>query len=256
MPALSFDLKDKSVLVTGASRGIGKAIALALGSEGACVGVTFTGSSETSKSNAAAVCADIKARGGRALPISLDVSNEDQVAAAVDGMVKEFGGLYGLVNNAGVAIDQLMMRYKADDWDKLMNTNLKGAFLVAKACLRPMLRAGGASIVNMSSVVGEMGNAGQVPYSASKAGLIGLTKSMAREYGSKMIRVNAVAPGFIETDMTHAMTDDAKAKMFASIPLNKLGSPDDIAFGTLYLLSPCSKYVTGHVLDINGGLYM
>lgn len=256
MPRLSFDLNEKPILVTGASRGIGRGIAEALGAEGAFVGVTYTGSSPSSESNAAAVCEAIKSAGGRAMALAFDVSKEDQVEEAVAKFTKEFGGLYGLVNNAGVAIDNLLMRYKASDWDRLFEINLKGTFLVTKACLKPLLRAGGSSIVNMSSVVGEMGNAGQAPYSASKAALLGFTKSLAKEYGSRKLRVNAVAPGFIETDMTHALGPDQKAKLVDAIPLQSLGNSWDIASGTLFLLSPLSRYVTGHVLDINGGMYM
>lgn len=256
MPAPSFDLKEKAILVTGASRGIGASIAQRLGEAGAWVGVTYTGSSEKSAASAREVCGKIESSGGRALAIALDVGQEEQVAAAVDGFVKHFGRMDGLVNNAGVAIDQLVMRYKSDDWTKLMDINLKGAFLMSKAALRPLMKAGGGSIVMMSSVVGEMGNAGQVPYSASKAGLIGMTKSLAREVGSRQIRVNAIAPGFIETDMTHALNDTQKAALTGNIPLERLGSADDVAFGTLYLLSSLSRYVTGQVLNINGGLYM
>jgi 3-oxoacyl-[acyl-carrier protein] reductase len=161
------------------------------------------------------------------------------------------------VNNAGVAIDQLTLRYKSEDWDKLMSINLKGAFLMSKAALRPMMKQdNGASIVNMSSVVGEMGNAGQAVYSASKAGLIGMTKSMAREFASRQIRVNAIAPGFIDTEMTQALTEEQRTKLSSEIPLQSLGTVEDIAVGTCFLLSPLSRYVTGQVLSINGGLYM
>jgi 3-oxoacyl-[acyl-carrier protein] reductase len=172
-------------------------------------------------------------------------------------MVKEFGGLYGLVNNAGVAIDQLTLRYKSEDWDKLMGINLKGTFMLSKAALRPMMKSeDGASIVNMSSVVGLMGNAGQAVYAASKAGLIGMSKSLAREFASRQIRVNCVAPGFIDTDMTRALSEEQRQNLSKEIPLNYLGSVEDVAHGTLYLLSPLSRYVTGQVLSINGGLYM
>jgi 3-oxoacyl-[acyl-carrier protein] reductase len=251
-----FELTGKAILVTGSTRGIGKAIALKLGAAKAHVGVTFTGTSAASEENAKQVCEEIIRSGGKAHAYRLDVSNEAQVSEVVDAFTKEAGGLYGLVNNAGITVDNLMMRYKVDDWNKVLDTNLKGAFLVSKAALRPLMKAGGSSIVNMSSVVGEMGNAGQVAYSASKAGLIGMTKSMAREYGGKKLRVNCIAPGFIETDMTHALGEGQKETLLSGIALGQLGQVDDIAWGCLYLLSGVSRYVTGQVLSINGGLYM
>jgi 3-oxoacyl-[acyl-carrier protein] reductase len=250
----SFELQGKSIIVTGATRGIGAGIAVRLGEEGANVGVTYT--SDKSEALARGICEKIEAAGGKAMALLLDVSKEEQVAAALDSFLKTFGRLDGLVNNAGIAIDQLIMRYKSDDWDRLMDINLKGAFLMSKAAVRPLLKAGGGSIVNLSSVVGQMGNAGQVPYSASKAGLIGMTKSLAKELGSRQIRVNAIAPGFIETDMTHALNEEQKKAIVEGIPLQALGSVDDVAFGCLYLLSPLSRYITGQVLNINGGLYM
>ena len=257
MSNLNWGLEGKSILVTGSNRGIGKGIVTELAKAGASVGVTYSGSSPESEAKAHALCKDLVALGGRAIAISVNVADEDQCKAAVDRMVKEFGGLYGLVNNAGVAIDQLTLRYKVDDWDKLMSINLKGAFLMSKAALRPMMKhEGGASIVNMSSVVGEMGNAGQAAYAASKAGLVGMTKSLAREFASRQLRVNAIAPGFIDTEMTQSLTEEQRTKLSAEIPLQSLGNVQDIAAGTLYLLSPLSRYVTGHVLSINGGLYM
>jgi 3-oxoacyl-[acyl-carrier protein] reductase len=257
MSNLSWGLEGKSILVTGSNRGIGKGIVESLAKAGASVGVTYSGSSPESEAKAHSLCKELEGYGGRAIAIAVNVSDEEQCKAAVDRMVKEFGGLYGLVNNAGVAIDQLTLRYKADDWDKLMSINLKGAFLMSKAALRPMMKQEqGASIVNMSSVVGLMGNAGQAVYAASKAGLVGMTKSLAREFASRQLRVNAVAPGFIDTEMTQAMTPEARNKLSAEIPLQSLGNVEDIAAGTLYLLSPLSRYVTGQVLSINGGLYM
>ncbi len=257
MSKLSWGLEGKSILVTGSNRGIGKGIALELARAGASVGVTYSGSSPESEAKAHELCKELESQGGKAIAISVNVSDEDQCKAAIDRMVKEFGGLYGLVNNAGVAIDQLTLRYKSEDWDKLMAINLKGAFMLSKAALRPMMKSeGGASIVNMSSVVGLMGNAGQAVYAASKAGLIGMTKSLAREFASRQIRVNAVAPGFIDTEMTQALTEEQRSKLAQEIPLESLGRIEDIAHGTLYLLSPLSRYVTGQVLSINGGLYM
>jgi 3-oxoacyl-[acyl-carrier protein] reductase len=257
MKPLSFKLEGKSILVTGSNRGLGKSIAENLANAGASVGITYSGGSEKSEGLAREVVDSITKNGGKAILIPLDVSNEEQCKAAITRMTESFGGLYGLVNNAGVAIDQLIMRYKSEDWDKLMNINLKGAFLLSKAAMKPMMRSeGGASIVNMSSVVGLMGNAGQSVYAASKAGLIGFTKSLAREVASRQIRVNAIAPGFIETEMTDALSEDQKKALSSQIALGTLGKAEDIAYGTLYLLSPLSQYVTGQVLSINGGLYM
>jgi 3-oxoacyl-[acyl-carrier protein] reductase len=257
MSQMNWQLEGKSILVTGSNRGIGKGIVQELARAGAHVGVTFSGSSPESEAKAHQLCKELETLGGRAIAINLNVADEESCKAGVDRMVKEFGGLYGLVNNAGVAIDQLTLRYKADDWDKLMSINLKGAFMLSKAALRPLMKSeNGASIVNMSSVVGLMGNAGQVVYAASKAGMIGMSKSLAREFASRQIRVNAIAPGFIDTEMTQALNDDQRAKLTSEIPLASLGTVQDIASGTAYLLSPLSRYVTGQVLSINGGLYM
>jgi len=253
----SFDLKGKPILVTGSNRGIGKGLALKLAEAGASVGVTFSGGSANSEESAHEICKQVEAAGGQSLAVSLNVADEDQCKKAIEAMVTRFGGLYGLVNNAGVAIDQLTLRYKSEDWDKLMDINLKGAFLLTKAALRPLMKQpNGGSIVNMSSVVGLMGNAGQAPYSASKAALIGMSKSLAREFASRQIRVNCIAPGFIDTDMTQALPEEQKKALTDQIPLNSWGSVDDIAWGTLYLLSPISRYVTGQILSINCGLYM
>jgi 3-oxoacyl-[acyl-carrier protein] reductase len=253
----TWQIERKSILVTGSNRGIGKGIAQALARAGAHVGVTYSGSNPESEARAHELCKELEGLGGKAIAIHLNVANEESCKAAIDHMVKEFGGLYGLVNNAGVAIDQLTLRYKSEDWDKLMSINLKGAFMLSKAALRPMMKSeDGASIVNMSSVVGLMGNAGQAVYAASKAGLIGMSKSLAREFASRQIRVNCVAPGFIDTDMTRALSEEQRQNLSKEIPLNYLGSVEDVAHGTLYLLSPLSRYVTGQVLSINGGLYM
>lgn len=252
----AFQLEGKNILVTGASRGIGRAIAIFLGECGANVALTYTGSSEKSEANAREVCEHIEKSGGKALAIALDLASEEQINSAVEQTVKTFGALHGLVNNAGIVIDQLTMRFKTEDFEKVMDVNVRGTFLLCKAALRPMMKAGGASIVNMSSVVGEMGNAGQVPYSASKAAIIGMSKSLAREVGSRQIRVNCIAPGFIKTDMTDALTEEQKQKLTANIPLARLGEGLDIAQAAAFLLSPCSSYMTGQVLSINGGLYM
>ena len=252
-----FQLQQKAILVSGASRGIGRGIALNLAKVGVQVGVGHSGSSENSKSNAEELCHQIEAAGSKAIPLAINVNCEDDCQNAVKTLVTEFGGLYGVVNNAGISIDQLAMRYKVEDWDKVLNTNLRGAFLLSKAALRPLMKnKDGSSIVNMSSVVGLTGNAGQSAYCASKAGLIGLSKSLAKEFASRKIRVNCIAPGFIDTDMTKALDDKQQAAISENIPLSFIGSVDDIAWGTLYLLSPLSRYVTGHTLSINGGLHM
>ena len=252
----TFNLKNKSILITGGGRGIGKGIALALGSCGAKVGVTYTGSSESSKRNAEAVCAEIETLGGRGLPIAMDVGSEEQIEAGIKTLVAEFGGLDGVVNNAGIVIDQLAMRFKAEDFDKLMDVNLKGAFLVAKHALRPLTKSDSPAMVFISSVVGQMGNAGQVPYASTKAALIGMTKSLAKEMAPRKLRVNCVAPGFIATEMTDSLTAEQKDKILSGVPLADLGRPEDIAAATLFLLSPLSRYITGQVLGVNGGLYM
>lgn len=253
-----FGLSGKAVLVTGASRGIGKAIAEQLARAGAIVGLVHSGTSEASKKVVDQMCSDFEAlgNGAKGVPLVMNVADESSVEAAMDTFTKAAGGLYGLVNNAGVTADGLLMRHKTSDWDKVIDTNLRGAFLTVRAGSRALMKAGGASIVNLSSVVGEMGNPGQVSYVASKAGLIGMTKAMAKELASRQVRVNAVAPGFIETDMTSVLTPDQKNQMLAQIPLNSLGSVEDIAWATLYLLSPLSKYMTGQVLRVNGGMYM
>lgn len=256
MAAYSFNLKDKSILVTGGGRGIGKAIALGLGSQGARVGVTYTGSSESSKRNVDSVCQEIIKLGGQSLAIPMDIGSEEQIEAGIKSQVAQFGGLDGVVNNAGIVIDQLAMRFKAEDFDKLMNVNIKGSFLVAKHSLRPLTKSESPAIVFISSVVGQMGNAGQVPYSSTKAALIGMTKSLAKEMAPRKLRVNCIAPGFISTEMTDGLTPEQKEKILSGVPLSDLGLPEDIAAATLFLLSPLSRYITGQVLGVNGGLYM
>lgn len=252
-----FQLNEKSILVSGASRGIGRGIALQLASVGAHIGVGHSGKSEKSLQNAEELCHEIEGKGAKAIPIGIDVCSEEACQAAVKTMTENFGGLYGLVNNAGISIDQLTMRYKVEDWDSVLNTNLRGAFLLSKAAMRPLMKnKDGSSIVNMSSVVGITGNAGQSAYCASKAGLIGLSKSLAKEFASRKIRVNSIAPGFIGTDMTNALDDKQQSAIIDNIPLKFIGTVDDIAWGTIYLLSPLSGYITGHTLSINGGMHM
>jgi len=252
----AFGLKEKAILVTGASRGIGRGIALELGKAKAWVGITFTGASASSEANARKVCEEIETAGGRALAMPLDLAVEEQITATLDTFMKAFGRMDGLVNNAGIVIDQLTMRYKTEDFDKLMAVNSRGTFLITKGALRPLMKAGGASIVNMSSIVGEMGNAGQIPYCMSKAAIIGMTLGLAREVSSRQVRVNAIAPGFITTDMTDQLTPEQKNTFESSIPLGRMGEVQDIASSALFLLSPLSSYITGQVLSVNGGLYM
>lgn len=246
------DFGGKVVLVTGGSRGIGRACALAFGKRGATVVLSYAGN-EAAASEAVGL---IHQAGGKAKAVKFDVADSSACAEAVDSIVKEFGKLDVLVNNAGVAIDGLVMRVKDDDWDKTLDTNLKGAFALIRAVSRPMMKAKGGAIINLTSIVGESGNAGQAAYSASKAGLIGLTKSVAKELASRNIRVNAVSPGFIDTDMTAKIPEETRKQMLAGIPLGKLGSPEDIANAVVFLASDSAAYITGEVLKVNGGMYM
>ena len=246
------EFSEKVVLVTGGSRGIGRACAVAFGKQGATVVLSYAGNEA-----AAAQAVDlVQKAGGKGKAVRFDVGDPAACASAVDSVVKEFGRLDCLVNNAGVAIDGLLMRFKDEDWDKVLNTNLKGAFALCRAASRPMMKQKGGSIINLTSVVGEMGNGGQAAYSASKAGLIGLTKSVARELASRNIRVNAVSPGFIGTDMTSHLSGEMREKMEAAIPLGRLGSPEDVANAVLFLASDAAAYITGEVLKVNGGMYM
>lgn len=243
-------LKGKRVVITGASRGIGAGIAKYIAAHGARVALTYA----ASKEQADKVLAELPGEGHLSVP--LDVSQVTSVEQCFDQVLNTFGGLDGLVNNAGITKDQLLMRMKEEEFDAVINTNLRGAFLCTRAVMRPLLKARAGSIVNISSVVGQMGNPGQANYSASKAGLEGLTRSVAMEVASRSIRVNAVAPGFIVTDMTHALEDKQKDAITARIPLQRLGSVDDVAGAVGFLLSDMSVYITGQVLHVNGGLYM
>lgn len=237
-------------LVTGSSRGIGRAIAVALAKAGANVVVNYAG-----REDAARETADmIEEIGRKALVIKADVSDPEQVKAMVDKTVKELGRLDILVNNAGITRDNLLMRMKDEEWDTVVNTNLKGAFNCCRAAARPMLKARGGRIINVSSVVGLSGNPGQVNYSAAKAGLIGLTRTLAGELGSRGITVNAVAPGFITTDMTEKLPDDVKERLKERIPLGRLGTPEEIADVVTFLCSPSAGYITGQVIAVDGGM--
>ncbi|WP_257461249.1 3-oxoacyl-[acyl-carrier-protein] reductase [Archangium lipolyticum] len=244
--------KDKVVLVTGGSRGIGRSIAVAFAKQGATVVISYAGNEAAAQETLGL----IQAAGGKGESVRFDVADTAACASTVEGLVKTHGRLDVLVNNAGVAVDGLVMRVKDEDWDKQLDTNLKGAFALIRAASRPMMKQKGGAIINLTSVVGEMGNGGQAAYSASKAGLIGLTKSVARELASRNIRVNAVSPGFIGTDMTSHLEGETREKMLAAIPLARLGSPEDVANAVLFLASDSAAYITGEVLKVNGGMYM
>jgi 3-oxoacyl-[acyl-carrier protein] reductase len=240
-------MKDKVTIVTGGSQGIGKSIAEFLAEMGSDI-VIFD------LMDGSEVVAQVTARGRRAAFFRVDVSDSAMVAEAVDGAIKEMGGIDNLVNNAGITIDKLLVRMKEDDWDRVLRVNLKSVFNCTKAVIKHMLKTGGG-IVNISSVVGVMGNAGQANYAASKAGIIGFTKSVAKEYGERRIRVNAVAPGFIRTHMTDVLDEKTRNEMLKSVPLNKFGEPLDVAHAVYFLLSDYGSYVTGEVINVNGGLY-
>ena len=246
------DFENKVVLVTGGSRGIGRAIALEFAKRGATTVISYAGN-EAAATDTVKLLTDA---GAKAKAVRFDVADSAACSAAVDEVMKEFGRLDVLVNNAGVAIDGLLMRFKDDDWDKTLDTNLKGAFSLMRAVSRPMMKQKGGAIVNVSSIVGETGNGGQAAYAASKAGLIGLTKSVAKELSSRNIRVNAVTPGFIDTDMTAAIPAELKEKMLGQIPLGRLGSAEEVAKTVAFLASDAASYVTGEVLKVNGGMYM
>ncbi len=245
-------LTGEIALVTGGSRGIGKAIAVALAAEGAHVWVNYVSSAE----KAEAVCAEIKSAGGSATAIKFDVSVPEEIEAGVDTILKETKKITILVNNAGITRDGLMARFSVNDWDQVLNTNLRSAFLTSQALLRPMMKERKGAIINISSVVGITGNAGQAAYCAAKAGVIGLTKSMAKELSSRNIRVNAVAPGFIDTDMTQELTPEQKTEFMKHIPLGRTGTPDEVAQTVVYLASSAANYVTGQTIVVDGGLSM
>ena len=237
-------------LVTGASRGIGRAIAAALASRGVSVVAAARGD------HAEAVASAITGAGGQAEAVALDVTDQGAVAAVVNGVLDRHGRIDVLVNNAGITRDQLMLRMKRDDWDAVLSTNLTAAFACAQAVLKPMIKQRAGRIINITSVVGQSGNAGQANYAASKAGLIGFTKALALEVASRNITVNAVAPGLIETDMTRALPEAAQTEWTDKIPLKRLGTVDDVAAAVVFLASDEAAYITGHVLAVNGGMYM
>jgi len=244
-------MKGQVALVTGASRGIGKVISLNLAAKG-----IYVIASATTEAGAEATVAAIVAQGGAAQAVKLDVTNSAEVEALFKKIVSEQGRLDILVNNAGVTKDGLMMRMKDTDWDSVLDTNLKGSFICLREASKIMTKARYGRVVNISSVVGEMGNPGQANYCASKAGLFGLTKSAARELAKRNITVNAVAPGFIETDMTAALPEKGREALLQNIPMERLGSAGDVAHAVSFLVSPEAGYITGQVLSVNGGMYM
>jgi 3-oxoacyl-[acyl-carrier protein] reductase len=243
-------LNNQIALVTGASRGIGAAIALTLGQQGAVVIGTATTASGAEKINTTLKEAGIKGMG-----VALDVNESDQVEAVLKQIASEFGDVSILVNNAGITRDTLLMRMKDEDWDAVISTNLKSVYRMSQAVLRPMMKARVGRIINISSVVGHMGNAGQTNYAAAKAGMTGFTKSLAAEVGSRGITVNCVAPGFIATDMTAELPEDIKNQMLARIPAGRLGNVEEIAATVAFLASPAAAYITGETVHVNGGMY-
>ena len=243
------ELDGKIAIVTGASRGIGRAIAIQLAKSGARVVVNYVG-------NEAAANETAKACGDGAVIMKFDVAKRDEVDAAFDEVKTKLGGLHVLVNNAGISKDGLLLRFKDDDWAQTLATNLTGAFQCARAGAKLMTKQRWGRIINISSVVGESGNAGQVAYASAKAGLIGLTKTLAQELASRTITVNAVTPGFIDTDMTAALNEQQRAAILEQIPLGSMGTADDVAHAVAFLASDRARYVTGHVLAVNGGMYM
>ena len=245
-------LANKTALVTGASRGIGRATALELAKAGAKVVVNYAGN----RAAAEEVVALIEAAGGQAFMVQADVGDSAAVDAMVKSVIERFGSIDILVNNAGITRDNLIMRMKEEDWDAVIHTNLKGIFNCTKVVTKLMMKQRYGRIVNMTSVVGVMGNAGQSNYAAAKAGVIGFTKSMAKELASRNITVNAVAPGYISTDMTADLPDQAKADLQSQIPLQRLGNPADVASAVLFLVSPGADYITGQTLHVDGGMVM
>ncbi|SFS51622.1 3-oxoacyl-[acyl-carrier-protein] reductase [Marininema halotolerans] len=243
-------LEEKVALVTGGSRGIGRATSLALAKAGAHVAIVYAGNQDAAEDTATAV----RDLGRQALIIQADVSKAADVDRAVKETVSTWGRVDILVNNAGIARDNLLLRIKEEDWDQVVDTNLKGVFLFTKAVTRPMMKQRFGRIINMSSVVGLKGNAGQANYTAAKAGVIGLTKSVARELASRNITVNAIAPGFIETDMTEAISDEMQKSMLEQIPLARLGKPEDVAQTVVFLASDHASYITGQTINVDGGM--
>ncbi len=245
-------LSGKTALVTGGAQGIGEAICRKLAALGASIIVNDLRISQSAE----ALLASLEAAGTKATMVCFDVSNEESVEQGIKSALAQCGQIDILVNNAGISLDSLLVRTKVEEWQKTLNVNLTGCFLCSRAVAKAMMKARSGCIVNISSVVGAMGNAGQVSYSASKAGMIGITKTLARELASRGVRVNAVAPGFIKTAMTAALPSEHQAKLAEAIPMQSLGEAEDVAEAVAFLASPSSRYITGQVLGVNGGMYM
>ena len=244
-------LADKVVLITGAAQGIGLAVALELGRQGATIVGTGINDADAERINTSLAKASIAGKG-----IVMDVRDTTQIESGIAAIEKEFGGLYALINNAGITRDNLAMRMKDEEWDAVIDTNLKAVFRLSRSVMRSMMKAREGRIVNIASVVGYAGNAGQANYCASKAGVAGMGRALARELGSRNITVNCVAPGFIDTDMTRALTEAQRNAMIANVPLNRLGLPEDVANAVAFLVSPAANYITGTTIHVNGGMYM
>jgi 3-oxoacyl-[acyl-carrier protein] reductase len=244
-------LNGKIALVTGAAQGIGRDIALGLAADGADVAICDVNLEAAQKT-----AADIETKSRKSLAVKANVAASGDVTTMIDQVVDKFGRIDILVNNAGITRDGLILRMKDEDWDLVLSINLKGAFLCTKAALKHMTKQRTGTIINIASIVGAMGNAGQANYVASKAGLIGLTKTIAREYANRNVTANAVAPGFIDTAMTQALTDQVRADLAKQIPLGRLGSSEDVANAVRFLASPSAAYITGQVIHVNGGMYM
>ena len=244
-------LTGKTALVTGAAQGIGRDIALALAADGADVAICDVNLEAAQKT-----AGDLAAKGRKSLALKANVAASPEVNAMIDQVMEKFGRIDILVNNAGITRDGLILRMKDEDWDLVLSINLKGAFLCTRAALKFMSKQRGGTVINIASIVGAMGNAGQANYVASKAGLIGLTKTIAREYANRGITANAVAPGFIDTAMTQALPENVRQDLARQIPMGKLGTPEDVANAVRFLASPSASYITGQVIHVNGGMYM
>jgi 3-oxoacyl-[acyl-carrier protein] reductase len=244
-------LSGKTALVTGAAQGIGREIALALATDGADVAICDVNLEAAQKT-----AGDLAAKGRKSLALKANVAASAEVNAMIDQVMEKFGRIDILVNNAGITRDGLILRMKDEDWDLVLSINLKGAFFCTRAALKYMSKQRGGTVINIASIVGAMGNAGQANYVASKAGLIGLTKTIAREYANRGITANAVAPGFIDTAMTQALSENVRQELAKQIPMGKLGTPEDVANAVRFLASPLASYITGQVIHVNGGMYM
>lgn len=249
---MQIDLTDQNILITGGTRGIGRSLVNAFAKTGARIAFTYRSSTE----EADALAAELEENGVEAMTLQGDVADTSVAQEHVDAVTEAWDTLDVLINNAGITKDNLMLRMKEEDWDAVLDVNLKGVFNYAKAAYRPMMRQRGGAIINLSSVVGVMGNAGQTNYAASKAGIIGFSKSLAKELSTRGVRVNVVAPGYVDTEMTEALGDDAREAMLKAVPLGRPATTEDVAQAVLFLASPAASYITGHVLHVDGGLAM